>query len=126
MKPCAAHWVFPFGSNIDVVYAPGRAVSTIVLAIGDVTEGEVGGGFPTAVGIRLEDDSRYETSATGCSATVTEHELENTEMSEIGELRNYGVVGTASCTEPALRSDGTSGQISLANVAFRIPAVWRD
>lgn len=91
-----------------------------------MTEGQTGAGFPTEIEVTREDDRRYSTSAIGCSSTITEHELERTQMTSLGEERDYRLVGTATCTEPALPEDGGSGQVSIADVAFVFTAIWGD
>jgi hypothetical protein len=115
-----------FDSGLFASFAPDFSGLSLSLDIANVTEGQTGSGFPTEIGVTREDERRYSTSPAGCSATLTEHELEGTETTEIGEERLYHVVGTAACTEPALPEDGGSGQVSIADVAFVFTAVWRD
>lgn len=115
-----------FDSGLFASFAPDFSGLSMSLDIANVTEGQTGSGFPTEIGVVREDERRYATSASGCSATITEHELESTEMSSIGEERLYHLVGTATCTEPALPEDGMSGQITIADVAFVFTASWGD
>ena len=115
-----------FDSGLFASFAPDFSGLSMSVDIANVTEGQTGSGFPTEIGVVREDERRYATSASGCSATITEHELEGTEMTEIGEERLYHLVGTASCSEPALPEDGGSGQITIADVAFVFTAVWGD
>ena len=110
-----------FTSDIDVMYLPLEAVATITLRIGDVTEGQVGGPFPAGVNMTLEDERRYLTSLTACSVTIDEHRSTGTE----GDGRRYQVSGTGTCSD-ALPDAGGSGSIAIADLAFRIPALWRD
>src|SRR5262245_24882645 len=120
---CAAP--FSFESGIDAGIAPIGAGLSFQIAIAVVTEGQTGSGFPTEMGVTIDGGPSYSTSQTGCSATITEHALENTEVSTLGE-RDYRVVGSATCTEPALREDGMTGQILFSNITFHIPVVWSD
>lgn len=117
---------FSFDSGIDAGLTTLSAAYSIQIGIDGITEGQTGAGFPTQIGVTMDSGPRYSTSATGCSATVTEHDLIETRTSELGEEREYGVVGTASCTEPAVREDGAAGQITLSDVAFHIPVTWSD
>ena len=115
-----------FESGIDVVFITGEGASTVELGIDDVTEGQTGTAFPATIRLSLEDGGDYATPTGGCTATVTEHQLEKTEMSAIGELRHYQVAGAAVCAEPAISSAPETGAITFDDVTFRIPAVWRD
>ncbi|HEX6277122.1 MAG TPA: hypothetical protein VFZ53_28975 [Polyangiaceae bacterium] len=112
------------GSGIELSYIPAEEVSTIELDIAEVTEGETGADFPMTVVVNLDAGTRYTTGA--CTATLTEHRLDGTETTSIGELRNYVVVGTGSCAEPALPPAPATGSIELGALSFRIPATWRD
>jgi hypothetical protein len=116
---------FSYDSGIDAGLTTLSADLSIQVGIDAVTEGQTGSGFPTEMGVTLDNGPSYSTSPTGCSATITEHEREGTGTGELGE-RDYRVVGTATCTEPALREDGTAGQILLSNISYVIPAVWSD
>ena len=115
-----------FDSGLFASFAPDFSGFSMSLDIANVTEGQTGSGFPTQVGVIREDGRQYSTSASGCSATISEHELESTVMSEIGEERLYHLVGTATCAEPALPGDGGSGQITIADVAYVFTAIWGD
>jgi hypothetical protein len=117
---------FSIDSGIDAGFATLSAGFSPRIGIGDVMEGQTGAGFPTEIALTIDDGPSYSTSQTGCSATITEHELLRTRTDELGEERDYHVVGTATCTEPALREDGMAGQITLSNVTFEIPAIWTD
>ena len=110
-------------SGIWAEFTPIRDGVTIGLDIADVTEGEAGSGFPTEARVTGTDNREYAILGTPCSAAITEHSREGTASS--GE-RNYRVVGTAACTEPAVAVDADPGQILLGNIAFIIPAFWND
>jgi len=118
-------------SGIDVVFIPLRAITGIELRIGEVTEGETGGPFPTRVGVTTEEDPttqqvrRYATSSVGCNVEISEHRLEGTQMSVLGEERHYQVVGTGSCGESAVPAD-MMGEIVLSDFVFRATAIWTD
>ena len=118
-------------SGIDVAFIPLRAISGIELRIGDVTEGETGGPFPTGVGVTTEEDPttqqvrRYGTSSVGCNVEIGEHRFEETQMSVLGEERHYQVVGTGSCSESAVPAD-MMGEIAVSNFVFRATAIWTD
>jgi hypothetical protein len=114
-----------FDSGLEVAFIPGRDISGIELRIGEVTEGETGGPFPTRVNVSTEEVRRYGTSPTGCAVELTEHYLERTEDSELGEQRHYRVAGTGSCSEPAVPSD-MMGQISVSDFEFYFSVTWRD
>jgi hypothetical protein len=115
-----------FGAGIDVVFAIASDVSSIELGIDDVAESEIGDGFPASIRINLDAGPRYATPVAACTANISEHELESTETSNIGEMRNYRVIGTATCTEPAFSAEPAGGAILIGGASFRIPAVWRD
>jgi hypothetical protein len=112
-------------SGLDVSFIPGHDISGIELRIDDVTEGETGGPFPTGILVTTEDVRRYGTSPIGCSVELTEHDLERTEASEIGELRHHRVAGTGSCTEPAVTTD-MAGQVSIGDFTFFFSVTWRE
>lgn len=111
-----------FDSGLFASFAPDFSGLSMSLDIANVTEGQTGSGFPTEIGVVREDERRYATSPSGCSATITAHEL----VADSGEERDYHLVGTATCTEPALPEDGGSGQITIADVAYVFTAVWSD
>ena len=115
-----------FDSGLFASFAPDFSGLSMAIDIANVTEGQTGAGFPTEIEVTREDERRYSTSMSGCSSTITEHELEGTQMSDIGEQRDYRLVGTATCTEPALPDDGGSGQVSIADVVFVFTAFWGD
>ena len=115
-----------FDSGLFASVAPDFRGLSMSLDIANVTEGQTGAGFPTEIGVIREDERRYATTASGCSATITEHELVDTKMTDLGEERDYRLVGTATCTEPALPEDGGSGLIRIADVAYVFSAVWSD
>jgi hypothetical protein len=113
-----------FDSGIELSYIPAQEVSNIELDIAEITEGETGANFPATVVVHLDVGTRYSVGA--CTAEITEHRPDGTETTSIGELRNYVVVGTASCTEPALPPPPATGTIEVGALSFRIPATWRD
>lgn len=115
-----------FDSGIFASFAPDLSGLSLAIDIANVTEGQTGSGFPTEIEVTSEDDRRYSTSPSGCTSTITEHSLQDSQMSELGEERNYRLVGTATCTEPALPDDGGSGQVSITDVAFVFTAFWGD
>jgi hypothetical protein len=114
-----------FDSGLDVAFIPARDISGIDLRIDEVTESETGGPFPTRVIVTTESVRRYGTTPTGCAVELTEHDLERTEDSEIGEQRHYRVAGTGSCSEPAVPTD-MMGQVSLSDFTFFFSVTWRD
>ena len=116
---------FSYDAGINAGLTTLSANLSIQIGIDAVMEGQTGSGFPTEMGVTLDNGPSYSTSPTGCSATITEHEREGTQTGELGE-RDYRVVGTATCTEPAVREDGMAGQITLSNISYVIPAVWSD
>jgi hypothetical protein len=98
---------------------------SIQINVQDVTEGQTGSGFPMEVGVNIDDGPGYNTPLPGCSASITEHAFNGTVENEIGEQREYRVIGSASCTEQAVREDAP-GELTLTNVVFHIPGIWTD
>lgn len=108
-------------TGIDVIYVTPE-VSSIALRISDVTEGQIGS-FPAGVNIVLTDNRRYETSLTGCTVDIVEHRRTGS-RDDSAERRAYQVAGTGTCRDAT--TDGGPGSITIGDLTFRIPAVWRD
>jgi hypothetical protein len=110
--------------SVDVLFHPEGPVQSFELLLAEILEGETGSGFRGAVAITLEDGIQFVSSTSACTLTVSEnrHVSTDPEQTPLGQRKNYQIVGTGTCTEAAV---GTTGDVTVGPMSFRIPAVWR-
>jgi hypothetical protein len=114
-------------TGIDNVFLLSSGVAQLEIMIDSVSEGEVGGSFPTTINLYDITSRRWGTDTGACSVEITEHTLDSVDSSDTGELRNYVVAGTGTCSGDAVpRGQGAHGVITLSEFSFRLPPVWRD
>jgi hypothetical protein len=113
----------PFGpdSGVWMVFLPGEGeVSSIDVMVDDVVRGQTGA-FPAGVGLYLKDDRKWGTKTDECTVEVREHVLQQ----EDEPADEFLMVGSGSCSAPALPADGTAGEpIEVGAFEFRFPPRW--
>jgi hypothetical protein len=110
------------GSGISVDIDPGGDAPSLALFVRDVTEGEVGE-FAAFFEI-FSRDLQQRFVAPGCSVRLTEHELVDTEQSDVGEIRTYRVVGSGTCAGDAVDANGSGRLLTLSDFEFRMMSIW--
>jgi hypothetical protein len=113
-----------FDTGLEVLFIGTNAQGSLELVVDDVTEGEVGSDYPTHVVVTNPASERWQSSR--CRASISEHRLVETELSEIGELRHHRVSGDGSCAEPLERTPAGGDSVTLGPFAFRAAFTWRD
>jgi hypothetical protein len=113
-----------FDSGLEVMFVGVSADGSLELQIADVTEGETGADFTTRVIVVDAANERFQ--ANDCLTSVSEHDLLETETSNIGELRHYQVGGEGSCPSPLTPLNAAVGEATLGSFAFRAQFTWRD
>jgi hypothetical protein len=113
----------PFGPDASVwmVFLPGAGeVSSVDVMVAEVGRGQTGT-YPAGVGIYLDDDRAWGTTRDDCTVTVTEHVLQE----EDAPADEYLMVGSGSCSAPALPAEGTTGEpIEVGEFEVRFPPRW--